>query len=278
MVQLVRRTLYSKTVAQNTDELVAVCWLPSEGKLVSASVEIHCMAVDIVRTSAALYGTNGFLIPVDDPDAVVVADTLWDRHVPKDVDEAAGAYDLDTASVDAEPEYEEGLADLSGLFGSGPVRLSGAKRRRLITLAEGTGTYEGGAADLYVAHDRFTLKIGPTRKVEQPHAVCIGFSAPALTDTTTTQWMSPAEDEWTNLQFPVWTMEQAMVELLGQVEAGAESPFEDASAFLLDFLEPDVYEQSAARFAATNWEVYCRAKFVMEVPGRMRFGRMDSDA
>jgi hypothetical protein len=277
MVTITRRTLLAKEIQPNSDDVIACCWLPTGGKLISARIEVLCHAQDSPRAVATLYGTNGFLLPFEDPDTQNTADVVWDRHVPKDVEEAPGAYDLNTGGVSLVPEYEFGEVDLAGIFGSGPVRLSGAKRRRIFTIANRPGMYEGGSVDTYNPHDAFTLNIGPTRQVENPHLVAIGFSSPETADTTTQEWLSPLEDQWTNLQYPIWTLEQAMVELLGQTESGAESPFEDASAFLLDHLEPDAFEDTSGNFAPTTWQVFCKAVFRIEVPGRMSFGTLDTD-
>ena len=117
--------------------------------------------------------------------------------------------------------------------------------------------------------------MGETEPVAEESVVCVGFSAPRF-DETTTVWTSPAEDEWINLQYPQWTLEQALVELLGQTDVGAELPWEDASAFLLKHIEPDSVQLSAGSILSVDWLVFAQSTFVMSVPGRPVM-RLDSE-
>lgn len=268
---LERRTTYQKTSTVGTDDVMAAMWIPTGGRLLGMKLDVHVFSHDQPKSAAGFYGTNAFLLPVDDPDAVITADTIWDRHVPKDIEEGPGAYDLDTGTAELTPEFTPGEPDLSQLFRSGPLELKGGKRRKLITFASTQAGYEGASADTYTMLDKFGLSIGGSPRVEAPSVACVGFSSPVTTETTATLWTSPAEDEWTNLQFPIWTLEQAFVELLGQVEAGAESPYEDASAFLVDYLEPDMFEETAGRFIDQSWTVYCHATMRMDVAARPQF-------
>lgn len=244
--------------------------------MVGASCSVHCFEHDVPQSVGGMYGTNAFLLPVDDPDAAVTADTIWDREVPKDVEESAGAFDLDSATADTDPEFAIGAFDLSSMFGYGPREIKGGRRRKLITFANSRAAYQGAAVDTYSMVDTFTLTLGETERVETPSLVAIGFSSPTI-DETTTVWTAPLEDQWINLQFPKWTVMQALVELLGQIETGAESPWEDASAFIFDHLEPSSQQATAGSILFASWNVFAQTTFLMDVPGTPSVD-LDTDA
>lgn len=265
-MKIVVRTLFQQVVTGNSDRVMAALWIPSGGKLIGATVNVHAFVHGVAEATGGMYGTNAFLLPVDDPDAVVTADSVWDRHVPKDINEAAGAFDLDTGTAEGAAEFSIGEPDIAAVLGVGPSELQGGRRRKLLTFANSARAFDSTAAT-YTMADGFTLNIGGGERVEKPSVMCVGFSSPSI-DETTTVFTSPAEDQWTNLQFPAWTLEQALVELLGQVETGAESPWEEASAFLLTFIEPLAVLTAAGSVLERAWVVFAQAVMVMEVPGR----------
>ncbi len=276
-MRIIRETLTQKVVTADTDQVIASAWIPTGGRLISATIQMHAMAFEVTKIGAFLYGTNAFLLPLPDPDTPITANVLWDRLVPKDVEEGPGAYDLDTTAADTTPEYELGEIDYTSLFGGGPFEIKGGKRRRMLTAASGAALYDGSTVDTISLLEKFTLRLKGTPRVYEPSCVAVGFSSPLLDDTTSTESTSPLEDQWINLQYAAWTLEQALVEALGQAEAGAESPWEDASAFLLNYAEPDVFEDNAARFTPQAWDVYAKARFVVEVPGTPGTGVLTTD-
>lgn len=265
-MELVIRQITQKIVAINTDRVIAAAWLPANGKLVGGTINVHCMSHDINKSKGGMYGTNAFLLPVDDPDTAINADTVWDRQVPKDVEEASGAFDLDTVAAVAAPEFAVGEIDIAGMLGYGPNELAGAKRRKMITFANSRAAYEGTTIDTYSAVDTFVLTLPETERVKTPSLVAVGFSSPTW-DETQSMHSSPAEDEWINLMFPGWTMKQALVELLGQTEAADDEPWATASQFLLNFLEPDAVLETTGSLAALPWTVFSQATLVIDVPG-----------
>lgn len=275
-MELVVRQITQKIVAVNTDRVIAAAWLPANGKLVGGTINVHCMSHDVDKSEGGMYGTNAFLLPVDDPDATITADVVWDRQVPKDIEEASGAFDLDTVGAVGSPEFAVGEIDVAGMLGYGPQELGGGKRRKMITFANSRAAYEGSTVDTYSMVDSFTISLGATERVKHPSLVAVGFSSPTW-DETQTMHTAPAEDEWINLMFPGWTMKQALVELLGQTEAADDEPWATASAFLLGFLEPDAVLETTGALKARAWNVFCQATLVLDVPGEPSI-TLDSDA
>lgn len=265
-MEVVVRQIRQAVVGVNTDRVLHSMWIPAGGKFLGATINVHCMVHDVNKSVGGMYGANAFQVPVDDPDATIIAEVLWDRQVPKDIEEAPGAFDLDTGTALADPEFAIGEVDIAGIFDYGPREMPGARRRKLITFANSRSAYEGSTVDTYSMLDTYSVTLGEQERVDAPHAVLYGFSSPSW-DETQTLWTSPAEDQWINLMFPRWTMEQALVELLGQVETGAESPFEDASAFLLNHIEPDAVLETTGSLVAQPWTVFSQATMVMDVPG-----------
>lgn len=261
---IVRRTLLEKTTPANTDDVLACAWIPTGGRLVKAWLDVSLKSTVHAVTKAVLYGTNAFLLPVDDPDAQVTADVIWDRQVPKDVEETAGAYDLDTVGLVATPEFEIGEVDLAGMFQTGPYEISGGKRRSMVTFANNPVGFDGDNAFIPTSH--FKMKLGGTPRVYEPSVVCFGLSSPEMVDSTNTEWTSPTEKEWSQLQYAGMTLEQTLVEQMGLATG---SPWADASAFLFDYAEPDAFEENGSYISPCEWLTFCKATFIVDVPGTL---------
>lgn len=63
-------------------------------------------------------------------------------------------------------------------------------------------------------------------------------------------------------------LEQAWMQLVQLVEAGAETPWEEAALLVEEVLEPTVIEESSAAFAAIAYNVYAKMTWDVTVPGR----------
>ncbi len=64
-------------------------------------------------------------------------------------------------------------------------------------------------------------------------------------------------------------LEMAMMDLLGLTEAGAETPWEEASDLLRAYLDPSLLEPNAGTFVGTSWGAFGELTFDVVVPGRM---------
>ena len=90
-----------------------------------------------------------------------------------------------------------------------------------------------------------------------------------MDDTTSTLQAAMAENEWGQIKYARTMLERAMLHVFGLVEAGAETPWEDATAVLKKHLEPDVFEETAAAFAAVGFDVVSKGILDHSVTGEV---------
>ena len=77
------------------------------------------------------------------------------------------------------------------------------------------------------------------------------------------------DEKWLmQLKYMEVVLEQAWMWLVGLVETGAETPWEDAANMIGDFLEPNVNEETAGDFKAVTWQTFSKMTFEITVPGR----------
>lgn len=278
MTRIIRRTLSQRVVATNTDKVICAAPIPAGGTLNSIFMEVHVIsAAAVANLRMAMYGVSGYVVPVVDPDSGASFDTAWDTLVPKDEVHLA-ELDIDTATADPTPEFEPGGIDLNNLFdmvGLTPRQIF--RRRKFITPANSLLPLGGELVDTYHPVDYFTTKIKkPTRCAMHSYAL-VALSSPATTLTTTGAWAVPSEDDWAVLQYMDIFIEQMFMASLGLIEAGAESPYEEAEGFISELLEDLVFEETANSFEPQSWTVYCRATFDITVPGRPQLKVLSSE-
>lgn len=270
-----------KVVPSTLDEVVADYPLPAGCTLQNVALGMKMIGPDdTLVTSGVMYGVAGYVVPMLDPEGGVAVDTIWDQLVPKDVAEGAGVFDLDTGATDTTPEFNWGEVDWTQVFGvagNSPVEIF--RRRKLITFADVAVGYfrVDSAPDLYVPLDRFQTMINRRVRAAKHSYVLFGFSSPDLTQTSATLPTTINEQEWVMMTYMETFLEYAFVNLMGQVEAGAESPYEEASAFVAELLERTALEESSNAFTPVQWLVFTQATFVVDVPGRLKVGTLNSE-
>lgn len=275
------RRLTSIAIPGGTDEVVIGFPLPAGGVLNNVHMEWHIIGPeDVVLNHAGMYGIGGYVVPVVDPDAALSYDTIWDNLIPKDTAQAAGALDLDTAAADATPEFEPGEPRWSGIFdltSLAPKEIF--RRRKLLSIASAQFGHQVivSASDTWVPTDYFNTKVGQKVRVKSPSMVLFGFSSPTLDAVSTSQKTAPTENEWTLLQYVEVAMEQMFFQLIGLVEAGAETPYVESAAFIARLLEDVIFEETAAFIDTMQWQVYCKATFDISVPGTISQATLSSE-
>lgn len=258
-------------VATGTDRVLFGYPIPPGGQLNNIWADIHVLGPETVSfQSAVMYGVSAFGMMVPDAETAIAFDTLWDNFVPKDVAESSGAFDLDTDAADATAEFEMGEPDVNAIFdlaSNAPMELY--RRRKMLTIANGQAAYATVAAspDLWTPADAFKLRIRRNMRVSSPSVVMVGFSSPGMNVTTTTPETTPTESQWAWLTYLEMGLEQAFIHLMGLVETGAETPWEEAGAFVVSLLERAAFEEAAASFAAATYRVFSTAVIDITVPG-----------
>lgn len=259
-------------MAANSDDVLAGIWLPAKTKVNSARgyVATHVSAPQAIGV-AVMGAVEGWVLPVEDPDAAQTMTVVWDLFVPKDT--AANVLDLDTATQDTTPFFEPGEVYWEALFDIGEqarrvyhhhwMSTAGHNSVAVNRDPETPFLYE------FIPGANFKIGNGPFR-VTGPSLLVFGFASPSLDGTSAAEAIAAlAEEDWGQLQFIDHVLERAQLALLGLVEAGAETPWEEAAVLLRTYLDPLVFEETATVFTAVTWRAFGELQIDLEVEGTM---------
>lgn len=268
-----------RVIAAGTDEIVFDYPLPAGCSMKNLWINQRLIAnANISVETAVMYGEAGFVVPVVDPDAEGSPETLWDLRVPKDVLESAGAFDLDTATADATPEFEIGEPDWGAVFGvAGNRPLEFFRRRRLITLPDSNVGFLDATPDTFKPVDKWQAQIKRNIRADVHSHIMMGVSNPSLDRTAGSAPNTLHETEWTMMTYLEDFLEDAMKNLMGLIETGAETPYEEAASFVAELIERSAVEETAGAFAATQWIVFTQSTIQVDVPGKIAIGQLTSE-
>ena len=260
------------TVTPGTDEVMMGISLPSQTMInnISVKVKMSCVA-ELTAIQVLMYAVEGWILPVHDVDAASQYDTLWDNLVPKDSD--VQTLDLDTVAADSSSFYEPGEVDFSSLLAVGlrPERLY-HRHRVLHAHRDAVFTYQDNESPfsvIWFGGDTFEISIRKTLAVHQPSVLVFGFASPSLDDTVTAVQSMLAENEWGQIKYIDDTLEMLMRHVLGLVETGAETPWEESTAVIMKHLDPDLYEEIGGSFSPQTFTVYTEAMIDHSVVGSL---------
>lgn len=271
MLRMFARRMSHVLVSGNADQVLFGVSLPSESLVHDVRVKVKMVGTSKTREqfNCLMYGVEGWILPVHDPDSGSTYEALWDSLVPKD--SAVETLDLDTGAADVTPFYEPGEVDLSDLFDVGlrPERLY--HRHKMLTIGNGAVfMYQDNQTPfnlLWVAGDEFVIQIRRRLAVRKPSVLVFAMASPNLNATTAVVDAILGEAEWGQVKYMSHILERAMLHVLGVVESGAETPWEEATALLVKQLDPDLYEETAGRFQSENFDVFTEAMVDMSVVG-----------
>ncbi len=281
MLQMTARRHFALQVNDGGDQVMFGITLPNGTVVESVQAEVSyaCGTLAGVSnllqlTEAGYVSVEGYVLPLLDPDEATNYDDLWDAQVPKDTD--VEAIDLDTAGLDTSSFFEPGEASFANLFDVGLQPVKVFKHQQLLTLdrdAVWKGQKINPASDDPVWCPGGSVSIALPRpvRVTQPSALVYAFGVPFMDDTSTTAQRALSENQLPQVQYMENTLERALLHQMGIIEAGAETPWEEASQLLRAHLNPDVYEEVAgAYFTAGEYAVFGQATIVHSVPGQMK--------
>lgn len=262
------RLTHSQVLA-GTDRVMAAFPIPESGQVRRWSISVHLIAIDMQIIQSAMWGLSAWLVRVPDPDTLITVDALWDRMVPKDADFVSGGFDLDETDLDVTPEMEIGQpASAVEIFGANLADVMKIKQKAgIVSFASTAHGFEPGAPDKFTGTHVTGLSGGRLPRVMGPTYLLIGLSSPDTVDTTSTVEPTLGESAWVRYQYLQWMLEQAFISLIGLVEAGAETPWEDAASLLQALLEPTVVEEVTAHFVPVTWNATMRGVATVSVPG-----------
>ncbi len=273
MTRMKRTTMFERDVASGADGVVGGIWMPANstvhmmGGYIDFQTNLIMTAQQIVVVGASIWW-----LPVDDPDTTGTMDSVWDSQVLKD--ETVVSLDLDTQTLRTNPEYEPGEAKWAKLFDVG-VEVKPLWRRHFMSNIVRNSVGVGPAPDTpfgfeFVGAGTLAPALGFAVRSSTPGLLCVGVSSPTTTNSSSTEAIAGlAEEDWGQVQYIDHVMERAMLNLLGLEEAGAETPWEEATTLLKKYLRPLILETESGSFIPTAWRCTGEMNFIIEVEGTM---------
>jgi len=271
-----RRVFAQSQIASGEDTVIAGVWMPSGSILTAVRGEVALTGPsELLLGQVVAYGLEGWILPVEDPDSVVTMNALWDSHVPKDT--GSNILDLDADAADSTVFYEPGMIAWEFLYDVGlqPKRI--LHRKKICSAANSLLGFRQDEETPFIEHwfpgsvERIDFRRGI--RVQAPSLAVFAVGSPLTTSTSATSPVAALpEDEWGRIKYIDHVMEMAFMDLLGLVEAGAETPWEDAASLLRAYLDPLALEGNAGTFQPKSWLAAGELVFDVVVPGRMPMG------
>ncbi len=265
-------------VTNGTDEVICGVPIPPGGQL--QAVRGQMSVKDTTRElekDMMFYSVHGYVLPVLDPDAAATFESIWDTLVPKDETEAPAALDFDTGTADDTPIDEPGDPNLNAVLGMDATdNVQIFKREKFLDIASHPVGLHLDTSQYWWPMDHFNVNIKRKVSVEQPAVCLFGISSPVAATTSATAPVAPTTKEWAMMMFLESTLEDMMKSIVGLTEAGATTPYVDASTFLAELLEPSLYEQTAraADFLDAIWDCNSHLNFQVNMPGSRSFSNL----
>ncbi len=280
-LRIFRHTL-TQRVANFSDTVVLTAVpLPSECVQNNFWGNIHIVGLDALRPTveqAFIYGTDGWITHIEDPDTSLAWEVIWNTMIPFDKDVSAGAFDLDTDTPHTGPGFEPGEPSIEALMDAANVDADNHwhKTRKMLTYASHPRGLDPAAdPPTWQQSDWFTFRSGRRLGVELMSGSMLALTIPTMNDIGASGSLinSPVGDaEWIQIKYMEVMLEQAWMHLSGLTESGAETPWEDAALLVEDIVEPSVREETTAAFTSLNSvNAYCVGTFDITVPGRREF-------
>ncbi len=273
MFRLFRHQLTQQYTSSGTDRIFGSMPIPSESSQNNVWGNIHVVdRFDSVVHQVSLYGIDGFLLAVPDPDSPDSVEDLWDRLVDKDDDITLGSLDLDEATSDLSNLYEAGEPSIGAIMDAHVYKDDNHwfKRRSMMSFASSpTGfNYAAAGNSTYLARDMFKLRSRKKIYTEYFSMSLLGISVP-IVETKSTNPNAPTQSAWLQQKYLEVVLEQAWMTILGLTESGAESPWEEAAALVQELTEPDVEEATAGAFRNDSaMSIFSELTWDVSVPGR----------
>ncbi len=256
-LHMTARQTFGREVDDGSDEVLFGLTLPSgsivhgihaEISYVCGSISAGANLFAAVRMGAI--SVEGWILPILDPDAGASWDAVWDALVPKDTD--VDVMDLDSVATDATSFFEPGEMAMANLFNVGlqPRRIY--HHHKILSIADGAvGVVQDNQTPFqleYTPGGKLTINIGRNIAVSQPSLLAFAFGVPLMDDTAVGVPTVLSESQIPQVKYMRDVLSRAMLHQLGLIEAGAETPWEEASALLRLHLNPDIFEDTAGLF------------------------------
>ncbi len=267
-------------IGADLDTVLVGIDLPASCTLKNVQITVDMVGTSVAkeRENAIGYAAAAYIIAVEDPSIRVDYDVLWDRFVPKYTD--LDVIDLDTTTAVTTPFWEPGEASFEDVFdmGNRPQKVFGRKKQMNFSDPGSSGLKfqpsETPFEPQWFGSDRFVMRMNRGVRVRNPSVLLLAVASPAFDDTVTARSVL-TEAQWGQIQYAEATLERALMNQLVLQEAGAETPWEEASDTLRQYLAPNVFEVTAGAFVTEGWNSFTQAQWTLQVPGKMEFDRID---
>jgi len=269
LVSMKQSGLY--VVSDNEDKVLAAFPMPPGSRLVNVKGQVDFgPAAVLPQESLAASAITAFVLPIVDPDAAEDVDAIWDKGVPKDEAEADDAIDLDSGTADTTPDWEPGAPDLVSIIGLEQAP-SWFERVTYMSIHSHPTFIHINTTIFYLPGEVVGINAQPRIHSDLYSIALLAFSSPTTSVTTAAARNAPTKQQWGMLMYLETAIENMMQSLFSFPEAGAESPYEDMSAYMAALTEPPVEEESgrAGNFDPTTYNVNIRlmAQVVMPEKG-----------
>lgn len=257
-------------VATGADRVVAGVAVPRGASVlqVSGHIDVQCQ-IPIITHEFLNYSIRGYLIPVPDFDTPDTYDDLWDRLVPKD-DAATDTIDVDEAAADTQAIDQIGLPDLETILGVRGTKITSVfKRQEEVSYASNAkGFHIVSTVPFYFPGWRVPIKINRKVSAKEPSVLLFALSNPGTGTPVTALHSSPTITEWARMLVLEHTLQEMMLNFLGAVEAGAETPYVEAQALIVKLMEPTAIEEAAraGAFSERALDVNAKLNFKVQYP------------
>lgn len=277
-LRLIARRTAQVVASAGVDAVLMGISLPSDTVINSIRLQGGVLSSgggsELDSNEVTTYAMEAWVLPIDDPDATADFDDIWDTLVPKDSD--VQTLDLDAQTADTSVFYEPGETDWQALFDLGlrPDRVWHRVKELSINNTMGLKFVDSQTpfAPKWQPGDQFRFNLKRKVRIRNPSVFLIGVGVPAGDDTITVVESPLAENEWGRVKYLGDTLKMAMMDVLGIIEAGAETPWEDATDLLQKHLDPDVLEVTDGFWKAEALAVYGKMVVDMTVPGNVDVG------
>lgn len=268
-------------IATGTDEALIGWPIPKNSTINYMKGEAHVMRTTPIDVGdVSIFGIETWLMPISDEVTDMDSlDTMWDTLVPKDDD----LVNIDSNfTADTDPFKEVGEISVTQLFGQ--ERTQPLQRlfqyEGFLSFARTTSGFVPGTppANTFIPSEVVALGISAPSFMPADGAVLVGFAVPALDFTADDNIIAANRlDNMYILRYLDDFIDNAQINLAGLQEAGAETPYEDIMALILNVLEKVSTDGSAFDFLTGTYTVAMKCILGMVVEGSLSHTTLGPD-
>lgn len=263
----IRKHSYQHTLLAAEDRVIASAPVVYDGgKFLGMSGVVHAIGGADQNIAQAVMimarGIVGLFLEVDEDSED--ADELWDALATKDEAHSvtAGINQIDTNPDDAletETFSEPGLPNPTVLAEGSSIHSERVfDYSKILSFADTSDGFKDSTPDTYRPNVVFRTDSNKqvTIKDSMPGYALLALGTPLLTATTATVPTLIRNEEFLMLKHLHQLLEDSWKQFAGLDEAGAESPFLDIAALIIEMTEPTVIEETGGAWAAASFNCW----------------------